>query len=112
MSARLKRNFGLLKVLQKASPKQWKALLKNASNELVLCIAEIVSNVLKGNVKVNAKQHAQLRKYKRVLRTLINKRISVKSKKRLLSQKGGFLSALLGPAIGVIGSLLGNILQR
>ena len=112
MSARLRRNFASLKVLQKAKIKQRKALLTNANTDLVLCIAEIVHNLLKGNVKVGSKQRSQLKRYKKVLRRLANKGTSTKLKKKLLIQQGGFLSALLGPAIGIIGSLLGNVLQR
>ena len=112
MSARLKRNFNLLQVLQKAPPKQRKAILSTATRDLVLCISEIVDNILKGNLKLTKKQVARLKRYKNVLRNMANKKVSTKTKQKLLSQKGGFLSALLGPAIGIIGSLLGNVFQR
>ena len=113
MSARLKRNFDLLKVLNKASPKQRQAILDTSKNDLIQCIAEIIQNLLQGNVKLSTVQKSKLKKYKSVLRTIANKKTKIADKKKLLLvQKGGFLSALLAPAIGVIGSLLGNILQR
>ena len=65
MSARLKRNFKLLKVLQKASPRQRKLILQKASNDLVLCIAEIVDNVLRGHVNLSKAKLKQLSKYKK-----------------------------------------------
>ena len=111
-TARLKRNFDLLKVLQKAPAKQRKAILVNSTGDLILCIAEIIQNILQGNVKINKAQKNKLQKYKSVLRNIASKKTKVAAKKKLLVQKGGFLSALLGPAIGIIGSLLGNVLQR
>ena len=111
-TARLKRNFDFLKVLQKASPKQRKALLENSSGDLILCIAEVVQNILLGNVKLSKAQKSKLQKYKSVLRTVASKKTKTTNKKKLLVQKGGFLSALLAPAIGIIGSLLGSAFQR
>ena len=106
--SRLKHNLDMLRVLQKVPAKQRKALLSSATSDLVLCIAEIVDNVLCGNVKITNKQCTQLKKYKKVLCDLANKKISVSAKRKLLTQKGGFLSALLGPAIGIISSLFGK----
>ena len=112
MSTRLKRNFKLLKLLQKASPKKRKLILHNASSDLVLCIAEIIDNVLRGHVNMPKKKLKQLSKYKKVLRSVANKKVPVNSKRKILNQRGGFLSALLGPVIGVIGSLLGGALGK
>jgi hypothetical protein len=112
MSARLKRNINFLKILQKASPKQRKAIIATGSQDLILCISEIVDNVLKGNVKLSPKQKKQLSRYKAILRQLGNKKLKATIRRKLLVQKGGFLSALLGPVIGIAAGLIGDLLQR
>ena len=67
--------------------------------------------VLDGRVPLTPKQRASLRRYKAAIRG-----ISLKSKplkyKRRVTQKGGFLSALLGAAIPLIGNLLGGLTGR
>ena len=109
MSARLKRNFNLLEVLTKAPFKQQKVILANGTDDLILCLAEIVQNLLKGNVKISQMQRRKLQKYKFLLRNIANKQTDIVTKKKLLTQKGGLLSALLQPAIGLIASLLENL---
>ena len=84
-----------------------KTILKSAPPDLVRALCECSLNVLKGNIKLNATQKKRLRRYKNILRTLAAKKSAVKTRKRML-QKGGFLGALLGPVLGVLGSLLGR----
>ena len=107
MSACLKRNVYLLRLLHKSKPSLVKVILKNASPDLVRALCECSLNVLKGNIKLNASQKTRLRRYKNILRKLATKKVAAKTRKRLL-QKGGFIGALLGPVLGVLGSLLGR----
>ena len=107
MSACVKRNVDLLRLLHKSKPALVKIILKNASPDLVRALSECCLNVLKGNIKLNAGQKTRLRRYKNILRKLAAKKLAVKTRKQLL-QKGGFIGALLGPVLGVLGSLLGR----
>ena len=84
-----------------------KTILKNAPPDLVRALCECSLNVLKGNIKLNATQKKRLRRYKNILRTLATKKPTTKTRKQML-QKGGFIGALLGPVLGVLGSLLGR----
>lgn len=112
MSARLKRNFHILQLLQKANPKYRKAILKEAPSDLILCICEAIDNVLQGTVKLTPIQRKKLGRYKSMLRSLSVKRSGVKKKRELLVQKGGFLPAILAPIISVAGALLGEVLRK
>ncbi len=106
MAARLRKNLDLLKVLSKAKPKLRQALLKNLETDTLRCICECAYNVLNGNLKLSPKQRKDLLKYKKSLRVLASKRGSLAGKKKVLVQKGGLISAVLGPLLAVAASLL------
>jgi hypothetical protein len=104
MSARVKKNMPLLKMLSKAKPSAAKAIIKTADKELVDTLCECGLNVLKGNVRLTLGQKKRLARHKQALRALAQKQTSLRKKKALL-QKGGFLGALLSPVLGILGSL-------
>ena len=97
----------MLRLLYKSKPPMIKSILKNAPADLVRALCECSLNVLKGNIKLNKSQKTRLRRYKNILRKLAYKKSTTKSRKQML-QKGGFIGALLGPVLGVLGSLLGR----
>ena len=105
MSKRLHRHVNLLRALHKASPASRKNLLKKHCNsDFVCCITECVKNLLKGNVPLNSAQKKRLSAKKKVLRQIALKKTSFRKKQKLI-QSGGFLGALLGPIISVLGGL-------
>lgn len=106
MSACMKRNGAMLRLLYHAKPAVVKAILQRASPDLLKSLNECALNVLKGNVPLTPAQKKQLSRYKNDLRTVVKKSTSLKKKKNLY-QKGGFLGALLRPVISVISNLLG-----
>lgn len=108
MSKNLKKHKETLHYLSKARPSIVKTFIKTADNGLINAICECCVNVLKGNVPITKVQKNRLRKYKNELRSLVKKKTSQKKKKNII-QKGGFIPALLGPIIGVVSSLLGNL---
>ena len=105
MSKRLHRHVNLIRTLHKASPATRKSLLKkHCDGEFVCCITECVRNLLKGNVPLNPAQKKKLAAKKNILRQLALKNTSLRKKRKLI-QSGGFLGALLGPIISVLGGL-------
>ena len=112
MSARLSRNWDLLKVLKSASPPQRKAILLTANDDLILAICEIVDNVLRGAVKLSPLQRNKLKQYKKVLRDTADHKISKKYKRKVIAQKGGFLPLILGPALALVAGLLGEAIGK
>lgn len=101
MSKRVREQGGILSTLATAKPKLVRSIIKGADRELIQCICECAYNVLKGNVSITPAQRAKLCKYKNGVRELVKKSTSVKRKRQLI-QRGGFLSALLGPLIGTV----------
>ena len=105
MSKRLHRHVNLLKTLHRASPATRSKLLKSCCDgDFVSCITECVKNLLKGNVPLNSAQKKKLAAKKKILRQFALKKTSLGKKQKLI-QSGGFLGALLGPIISVLGGL-------
>jgi hypothetical protein len=96
---RLERNLDYIKVLCRCNPKQCKALLDGADPDLIKCLCECTSNVIKGNIPVSTGQRKKLSKYKTHLRFLSDKKVPLAKKKTKLVQKGGLLLPLLLPAV-------------
>jgi len=111
MAYRVRKHLPLLKLLKKAKPKLRKKLLASADKELLHFFTEAAHNVLKGNVKLSPGQKKALSRHKKPIRALAQRRLSLKKKRQVLLQKGGFLPALLGPIIGIVTSLIGNLVR-
>ena len=108
MLSRIKRNIDTLRVLKKASPKLRKAIISNSDTDLVLALCEIIINVLSGTVKLQSKEKRSLSRHRTVIRKLADKSVPAREKKKLLVQRGGFLTTLLVPALTLLGTLIGN----
>jgi hypothetical protein len=78
-------------------------LIENATTSQLLCIIEIVFNILKNRVNFTSPQKAQLKKYAKTLRTLASTR-SPKNARNLLIQHGGSLpiALILAPILAEI----------
>jgi hypothetical protein len=107
--SRLMKKYGpYLRLLNKASPKVQKALLKkNCETEFINCVCECAKNLLKGNVSLTATQKQRLVRRKRLLRKLVLKKTPLKDKRKII-QTGGFLGALLGPIVSILSGLFGQ----
>lgn len=108
MSSRIKRQAPLLKLLSKAKPATVRAVIKEADKDLVDALCECALNVLSGTVSLSKPARKKLLRHKSTLRCLSGKSLSTHRKKVLL-QKGGFLGALLGPVLGILGNVLGSV---
>jgi len=107
MSQTLRKFSPYLRVLHKSSPKVRKTLTKkHCSPEFIKCICECAKNVLAGNVALSPEHKRRLKRHKHSLRKLALKKTPMKTKKKIV-QSGGFLGALLGPIVKVLGGLFG-----
>ena len=105
----MKKYANLLKQLHRAPAAKKKALMKRYGNEreFVKCLCECSKNIIRGNVSLTPLQKRTLAKRKNDLRKLSLKKTSLKIKKRIV-QKGGFIGALLGPIVSILGGLFGG----
>lgn len=104
---RLKSKKHFLHVLKNATPQVRKTILQGADDSLIKAILECILNTLNGNHKVSSSIKNKLCKYKKCLRQLSNPKYSIKKKRKLLVQHGGFLGALLTSLLsGLVGKLI------
>jgi hypothetical protein len=100
-----------LRKLQKASKRASarKKLIKNASGQSLKLISECALNFQRCNLKGNPAQTKLLNKHKKALQKLASNKTTWRSRKRILSQKGGFLAPLLSIGIPVLSAILKNV---
>ena len=118
MSDRLQRNIDTLKVLHKCPADIRQAILENSPNELVCCLCEVIHNFLQGNIPVKSCLLKRMKLHKETLCNIANtkcsknKVTSIKKKRELLVQTGGFLPFILGPLLGIATSLIGDLISK
>lgn len=112
MSIRLKRQIHNLHTLNSCKLCLRKSILKNAPEELIICLSEICLNILKGNIPISKSQKSKLFKYRKLMRDLVtikgNKKEIIKKNRSKLVQNGGFLPLLLGPLLSIISEIIQN----
>ena len=105
---RLRRyQFILHQLCKSKSPKHRQVLLREGGPGLIKCLCECIYNVIKGNVPLGSGQKKKLRRYKKHLRELADRKTSSQKKTKILNQKRGFLPAVLAP---ILSSLAGSVL--
>lgn len=96
-----------LTLLAKARNRQRREKLIDLANKHeIIAVAEIVLNLLKGQIPLTDKQNSSIKRYKNVLREITRRSTSLKKKKRLLKQKGGFLPTLIPIALTILSNLI------
>ena len=113
MTKRLRANLDELKVLRKAKPKLRKSILRAAENDLITCLCECSHNVLNGNIQLSNKDKRALKKHRKTLRQLAQKKkLSTAERRSILVQRGGFLPGLLAPILTVAATLLSSLVSK
>lgn len=104
----------LLKLSKIKSKRQRNRLLKLAKKNVYYSICDVAYNVLKGNIPLAEKNKIKLRPYSATLREISRKSgISLKKRKKLINnQVGGFLPALLIPALSIIGQIIADRVSK
>jgi len=101
----MKRYLPTLRRIHRMGEKTKRDYVKKCDRQFIDCVSECAKNVLKGNVPLTNPQMRKLRPRRQDLRALSIKKTSL-AKKRKIIQKGGFLSALLAPALSALAGLL------
>ena len=108
--ASITKHKDILGVLAKASPPLAKSIIKTAPPSLIKTLSEIAFNCLSGNLRITPVSKHKLRKLKKNFRILASRNKSISTKKRTL-QEGGFIGALAGLAIPILGELIPKIVK-
>jgi len=103
---RRRSNFHRLHALKEARPKLRRAIIENSDKELLNSISECSLNVLKGTVKLSDRKKRKLRKFKHQLRTIVDKRVPLARKKKLIIQRGGFIVSHLTAVLPALAAII------
>ena len=106
MSKSLRMNEPFLHLLARSSAKRPKLLLKRATKEELASLFEICLNILRGNLPLSRLMHKKLKRERITLRKLADKKISLKQKKKVNNQKGGFLGTIASIALPLLAQIL------
>ena len=106
MSSVVERALPLLQTLVASKPILRKAIIDHASPDLIHAVTEIIWNTLKGVITLTDDQKRRLSRHKKEFRALVNKKLSIKKKRKILNQKG--TGAALAALIPIAISLLAN----
>lgn len=93
------------------NPKRRRLLVEWAGKNDLDAISEISLNTLRGNVKLSPSTYKKIQKYKKALRTLALKKASIKKRKQIIKQQGGFLPFLIPAALLVVSSIVPEIVK-
>ena len=95
MSKALKNSEHYIQLLAKSGLKRRKALLNQATHEELKGLCEICLNILKGNIPLSENNFRKLKRNSNTIKVLDNSKIPLRVKKRVVSQKGGFLGTVV-----------------
>ena len=112
---RLYDNLDFLTLLAKAKrPAARERLISLANKNQLEAVFDCIRNTLYSpKVGPLTDTHKRsLRKYKKLLVLLANKKLPVDVKRDVLIQRGGFLPAIIAPILGIAGSLIGDLISK
>ncbi len=75
------------------------SILKDLEKDIIRVLSELSYNILYGNIPISTKRKKALAPYKQTLVKFTRRSTRLAEKRKLLSQKGGFLLPLLVPLI-------------
>jgi hypothetical protein len=105
---KVKKYLPLLHVLASCKGKnQRKGLIEHGSSELIKTIGECCTNSLRGNIPHSDSDKQILKRHKKWIHALVDKRVPFKRKKAVIIQHGGFLGVILKPILAGLAGLLG-----
>lgn len=108
----VERDRHMLCALRQSNCKLHKSIVQNCNGRLVQTLAEIVHNILSGNVTIDSKLLIRLKKYKKQLRRIyaaIRFKRSIKHRRRVFAtQTGGFWPLLIEAALSGLAAYAGQ----
>ena len=86
--------------ISKVSPLKRKSMIGGASNSFINDFSSALNNIRKRPELANRRQVKVLRRNRKKLQSLANKKTSIKKRRAILTQKGGIIGTLLALLLG------------
>ena len=106
---RIKENAIFLKATTSAHPEQCKALLQTAKQTQLDSICEIILNIVRGTITLKDEVFVKAQRYQKVLRQLVTKCGSKKTRKELMVKYCKIIQKLLTAALPVLGLIFSGM---
>lgn len=88
------------------------AVIKKLNRSEIDAVMELVQKFLGTRVPIDPESRRKLRRHRKHMLTLADPRASMKSKKEVLSQRGGIIPAILPIVAAAMGPLVGSIMGK
>jgi len=100
----LKRYIELLEVCN--NPSVTKAIVKSAPDNVIKTICNAALNCYRGDIPLSPKQKKVLKRFKKQIELLCSKSVGLKTKRKILLQKGGgiWIPLLVGSLLTTFGT--------
>jgi hypothetical protein len=108
----------ILKILgdPQANLKMKLGIIKSCDTKTINKICECVLNVLNNNIKLGEEEFNNLKPFAKYCRILLNKKINIKEKKKILIkkgiQRGGFLQFIIPAVISGISTIISSLIAK
>ena len=90
-----------------------KSVLRNLSNKEIKLLCEVCLNLIRGHLKIkDRKTFNKLKRGRKTLTYLADKRNPIREKREVLNQKGGFIGALAAAALPVVISEVSRLFRK
>ena len=106
MATRLEITKDFAYKLAKSTRKERKALLKNATEERLKGLFEICLNMQRGNLPMEQVAFQRFKRHRNTLKALASKNVPMYKKRKVMNQKGGFLSSVAAFALPLLTQLI------
>ena len=106
--SRIEDSKHILNAVCHSKGKTRRKLLEILDNKTIKAICDCCLNIVRGHFEITPEEKEKLRTHQKILLTLINKKISLKEKRKLIQKGGGFLLPLLAP---VLAAFLGKVIK-
>ena len=99
-----------------ANKRMKEGIVKSCDTKTINKICEIVLNVLNKNIKLDETELSHLKPYAKYCRKLLDKKINIKEKKKILLkkgiQRGGFLQFIIPAVISGIATIISSLITK
>ena len=101
----------LIRELSRYKAQKRRKILQKAPRELIAALSEGSLNLLKGNVPLSRQKYTRLKRYKKNVHLLANPRTPLHQKRRIVEQRGGFLSLLASVLVPVLSGVISSAIS-
>ena len=86
--------------------------IKNLSNKDIKVLCMTIYNILHNKIPINTAEKEKLLKFRKLLHKFCRSSHTIKKRKEILSQSGGYLNILIPAAIGGLSTILSSLISN